>query len=228
MLDNKLKKEKAIKLRKEGKTYSEILKEVSVAKSTLSEWFRDVGLSVPEKQRLTAKKLEAAKRGGIAKHAQRIIRTQKIHQEALKDITHISKRELWLIGVALYWAEGSKEKDYHPGGNLRFGNSDPRMIELFLKWLKEILKISDDRIGIEILIHENSKNNISAVKQYWSKVVGWKVNRLTKVYYKKTKIKTNRRNIGNLYYGGIRVTVKSSSSLVRQIAGWTEAVYRNI
>lgn len=50
-------KEKAVSLRKQGKTYAEILKEIPVAKSTLSEWFRDVKLSKPQVQRLTLRKL---------------------------------------------------------------------------------------------------------------------------------------------------------------------------
>jgi hypothetical protein len=42
-------KEKAIKLRKSGATYSEVLREVPVSKSTLSLWLRDVGLSKTQK-----------------------------------------------------------------------------------------------------------------------------------------------------------------------------------
>ncbi len=221
-------KEKAIKLRKDGKTYSEILKEIPVAKSTLSEWFKEVKLSKPQIQKLTEKKLIAVRKGGEAKRQQRILRSQLIREDALKDIKHISKRELWLIGITMYWAEGSKEKEYHPGSGIKFGNSDPRMVVVFLKWLNDICKVSNDKIEIEIYIHENSKNSIEVVKKYWSKITGFSINRLNKIYYKKNKIKTNRRNIGNLYYGGIRVTVKSSSSLLRKITGWTEALFKSI
>ena len=52
-------KAKAIAFRKEGKTYSEILKKVPVAKSTLSLWLRDVGLSKTQKQKITVKKHKA-------------------------------------------------------------------------------------------------------------------------------------------------------------------------
>ncbi len=113
MLTYVLEKEKAVSLRREGKTYSEILKEIPVAKSTLTEWFREVKLTTPQFQILTEKKLAAAKRGGLAKHNQRILRQQTIRSNALKDVTHITKRELWLTGVVLYWTEGTKEKDFH-------------------------------------------------------------------------------------------------------------------
>lgn len=221
-------KEKAIKLRKEGKTYSEILKEIPIAKSTLSLWLRDVGLSKRQHQVLTRKKLIASKRGGIAKKLQRLNRIKLIKERAFNDIKHISNRELWLIGIVLYWAEGSKEKEYHPGSRLNFSNSDSNMIKLYLKWLKEVCKVPEHRIELEIYIHENSKNNIEKVKKYWSEVTSTPLHNFNKIYYKKNKIKTNRRNTGDLYYGGIRVTVKSSSDLVRQVAGWTEAIYKSV
>lgn len=229
MLDNKLKKEEAIKLRKEGKTYSEILKEVSVAKSTLSEWFRDVGLSVPEFQRLTERKLAASRRGGEAKRQQRIARMQAIREKSLKDIENISERELWLIGITLYWAEGTKEKDFHPGSGISFNNSDPRMIKVFMTWLIKACKIPKERIGCEIYIHENSKNGVEEARRHWSQVSGLPMSKFRKVYFKKNKIKKDyRKNTGPLYYGLLRVKVMASSSLVRQIAGWTEAIIKQI
>lgn len=228
MLTHIPKKEKAIALRKEGRTYSEILKEVFVAKSTLSEWFRDVGLSKKQFQRLTARKLEAAKRGGLAKHRQRVLRMQKIHNAALKDIKSISKRELWLIGIVLYWAEGTKEKEFHPGSSISFNNSDPRMIKVFIKWLLESCSISEGRIGCEIYIHQNSKNSVDEARKYWAMVSGFPIEKFNKVYFKTNKIKTNRKNTGGLYYGLLRVKVSASSSLLRQIAGWTEAIVKSI
>ena len=48
---------KAVNLRKSGKTYSEILKIVPVAKSTLSIWLREVGLSKVQKQTITKRQI---------------------------------------------------------------------------------------------------------------------------------------------------------------------------
>src|SRR3989344_520494 len=97
-------KEKAISLRREGRSYSEILKVVPVAKSTLSLWLRDVGLSKRQKQQLTAKKIAAAKRGGAMRKKMRETETKKIHDIAEEEVGNITKRDLWLIGTALYWA----------------------------------------------------------------------------------------------------------------------------
>lgn len=225
---NKIIKERAIKLRKEGKTYSDILKEIHVAKSTLSLWLGDVGLSKKQKRVLTERMYRAALRGGAAKRNQRLLQTQIIRHQALKDIQHISMRELWLIGVMLYWAEGSKEKYYQPGSGINFNNSDSRMIKLFITWLLKSCKVTQDRIKCEVYIHRNSKNNVNEVRKYWAKVTNLPLKKFDKVYFKKNKIKTNRKNIGDLYYGLLRVKVSASSSLLRQVAGWTEAIIQNV
>lgn len=57
MIEKTLEKLKAIKLRREGLSYREILRYVPVAKSTLSLWLRDVGLAKRQTQRLTKKDL---------------------------------------------------------------------------------------------------------------------------------------------------------------------------
>jgi len=40
-----------------------------------------------------------------------------------------------LIGAALYWAEGSKDKPYARRERVQFINSDPDVIGFFLRWL---------------------------------------------------------------------------------------------
>ena len=94
-------KQKAVELRKAGKTYSEILKVVPVAKSTLSLWLREANLSRRENQRLTDRKLAAIRRGGVAKRRQREHKTAEIFGASQSEIRELSQRELFLIGVAL-------------------------------------------------------------------------------------------------------------------------------
>ncbi len=64
MIPKNDKREIAIALRKKGLSYREILKRVFVAKSTLSLWLGDVGLSKKQKQRITQKRIEAGGGGG--------------------------------------------------------------------------------------------------------------------------------------------------------------------
>ncbi len=227
MIKKTQEKEKAIALRKQGKTYSDILKAIPVAKSTLGIWLKDAKLSKSENQKFTEAKRLASLRGGQAKKNQRIERQNKIFSEAKSEIINLSKRELFLIGVALYWAEGSKEKDYCPGSPLRFANSDPYMIKLFLNWLKEA-NINKKRICFDIYLHDNNKHCVSKVIEYWSHRTGFS-KRLFRVYFKKNIPNTKRKNIHpDTYFGLVRIYVKESSELVRKINGWVEGIIEHL
>ena len=217
-------KQRAIKLREKGYSYSEVLKQIPVAKSTLSLWLRSVGLSIKQKQRLTKKKLESALRGAKKKREQKIVLINKIHQEAEKDIKKITRRELWLMGIMLYWAEGSKEKRF--ATNIQFSNSDSVMIKLFLRWLLDICKIDYNRIGFSIYIHENHKYRLKKIVDYWIKQIGFSKKYLTGVYFKKGNPKTKRTNIGENYYGVVRIRVRRSSDLNRKIIGWIHGIMK--
>lgn len=94
-------KSKAISLRKSGLSYSQILQQIPVAKSTLSLWLRPVGLSVRQRQRLTEIKLLAAKRGGEVRKRFRLEETIKIKEQARREISPISQKELFLLGTIL-------------------------------------------------------------------------------------------------------------------------------
>lgn len=217
-------KETAVKLRKQGNSYSDILKVVPVAKSTLSVWLRDVGLSKSQQQQLTAKKLAAGKRGGAARKEARINTTAEIVNRSKKQIGVISKRELFLIGAVLYWAEGTKEKETAPGSGIQFTNSDPRMLKIFLLWLRSVCMIDEEKIHFQVYLHETNNSRVGKVVEYWSKSLKVTENRLNKVYYKRNKILTNRKNTGEHYYGLVRIKVRGSSGLVRSISGWVNGI----
>lgn len=217
-------KNQAIQLRKKGFSYSEILKDIPVAKSTLSGWLHSVGLSKKQKQRLTEKKMQAILRGAARKREIRIEQTKNIMRETAKEIGLISDRELFLLGVIVYWAEGSKQKEHAPGSGVQFSNSDPKLIKLFLYWLLKICKISKGEIDFEIYIHQNRKDIVIDAVKFWSKVTKFPESYFSRVYFKKGSKKTNRKNIGNLYFGQVKIRVRKSSILNRKIAGWMEGV----
>lgn len=229
MILKTLEREKAICLRKEGKTYSEILNAIPVAKSTLALWLKEVKLSKPQKQKFTNAKRLAALRGGQAKKKQRIEKQSKIILEAKSEIKNLSERELFLIGVALYWAEGSKEKEYQPGSGFQFSNMDPKMIQFFLFWLQKVCKIDRNMIIFNIFLHESHKARMAEVKKFWSKITGFPLDNFSTVYWKRNKLKkTNRKNTEEKYYGVLKIKVKKSSDLVRKVAGWSEGIFEKV
>ena len=222
-----LRKEKAIRLRKLGRTYSEILAEVPIAKSTLAEWLKSTGLSTPQKQRVTRKRLVAAQRGADAR---RNARLRELEEHIMKGRDHVgplSARELWLIGTALYWAEGSKQRDSSLSTGVIFGNSDSEMIKVFIHWLR-LIDISGTALSFELYVHESREKDILAFKKWWARRMGVSTRQIARVYLKKGNIKTNRKNIGGLYHGLIRIRVKASTTLNRKINGWIEGIVSSL
>ena len=214
-------------LRRQGFTYSQILSSVPVAKSTLSLWFHDVGLAEHQKQRITQKRIEGQMKGAKARRIQRIRAQEMIWSASEKEIGKLSDRELWLIGVALYWAEGSKEKEWNPGGGMKFSNSDSRMVRVFLTWAEKFSGISKDLVRFEIYIHESKRDTISEIIQFWSRETRLPISRFHKIYFKKNKIDTKGKNVGLLYNGQLRVSIPRSTILMRRIEGWVRGIDNN-
>jgi len=228
MIKKEKEKEIAINLRKQGKTYSEILSVVNVAKSTLAIWLQSVSLGKKQKQRITKERLAASQRGGDAKRKQRVEKQTKIFSQANLEIKNISSKELFLIGIILYWAEGAKEKEYRPGSQFEFSNMDPKMIQLMIVWLLKVCKINRNMLIFNIFLHESHKSRVEEVRVFWSKITGFPISSFSAVYWKRNKLKTNRRNTGEKYHGVLKIKVRTSSDLVRKIAGWSEGIFEEV
>lgn len=217
-------KAKAIQLRKKGLSYNEILQFIPVAKSTLSLWLESVRLAKRHKQRLTGKRIAAALRGAQTKRNHRLAITEEIKNKAKSEVGKLSNRELWLIGAALYWAEGSKQKDHDVSAGVKFSNSDPMMIKVFLEWLQDICKIPESEITFRIALHKSAKHKLNKVKKYWATITNFSINNFQKIDWKKNKINTKRKNIGEKYFGLLNIRVKNSTNLNRKIDGWIKGI----
>lgn len=218
----------AIKLRWQGYSYSEIAKNISVSKSTLSLWLRDIVLSDISRKRINDRMRAGQPYGANAQKRLRIERTKSIKLAARHEISSVSRAQMMLVGVALYWAEGSKQKENNPSQLVSFNNSDPQMIQVYLKWLTDCLGITKNRIAFEIYSHENIRNKEREVIKHWSNITGYPKRCFVKIRYKKNKRSGYRKNKGENYHGLLRVTVRKSTDLNRKISGWIEGMHRKI
>lgn len=214
-------RQKAIRLRGQGLSYSEILKQVPVAKSTLSLWLRSVGLTKRQKQRLTKKKLAAAKRGYEKMKRLRIERTRSIKQDAREEVIRLIKDPLWVTGVSLYWAEGTKMKTWRVSERVSFMNMDPKMHSIFIDWIQKYTPFKIEDLVYELYIHESA--DMGTAVNFWRDKLNIPKDKL-RIYTKKTPLKTNRKNTSRKYHGTLRVRVPRSTNLNRRIEGWIEGM----
>jgi len=223
MIAKEKEKSEAVKLRKLGRSYNEILALVPVSKSTLSVWLRDLGIAKRQIQRLTLKRRAAQIKAQKACRDKRIIKERAIIEKAKKDLINLSKRDLWLIGTTLYWAEGTKQKDTNVSQRVTFNNSDPGMIVLFHEWLKVICHVPEKDLVYSVYMHRTADKE--RIRKFWEKLVNCKIER---IYFKNHNPKTNRKNIEENYNGLLRIDVRRSTDFNRKIRGWIEGIIEKL
>ncbi|MER6351385.1 hypothetical protein ABT186_05940 [Streptomyces sp. NPDC001634] len=212
-------RDKARELRLQGWTYDQIQVELGCSKSSISLWVRD--LPRPERKRSYEEAAAIARRGWEAKLRLRDEERQRTKETAEQEVGPLTDRELFLVGVGLYWAEGSKSKPYRRQERVTFVNSDPRMISVYLAWL-DLLGVEPDRFRFAVHIHESA--DVVAAEEFWANHVGVDRAELLKTTLKKHNPSTNRKNTEESYLGCLRVDVRGGADLYRRIEGWWNGI----
>ena len=203
------KKELVQKLRREGLSYKEILEQVSVSKSTISLWCRDIELTPEQKERLKAKR--GKPNGPKLLKARRIAETKRIKAEAHAELKPLNDYEFKGAGIMLYWGEG--DKAHHKVG---ISNSNPELIKFMMRWFREVCYVPESKFRAQVHIH--SGQNELEIKEFWSEITGIPLSKFQKTYVKEEST-GHRKNI--LYNGTLRVII-CDVRLLRKILGWIE------
>ncbi len=173
---------KAIAMRRKGLSYSAIRAKLVVSKSTLSYWLRDIPLSreqINELRAFSPKRIEKYRATMMKKRTERL---RLAYKNVSDDVQKLSKREMFIAGLFLYWGEGGKTMPY----TISLTNTDPRMIRFYMKWLQQL---EVPRIKIKIRLHLYTDMNILEKKQFWSKVTGLPFTQFNVPYVKKSDSK---------------------------------------
>ncbi|MEU3888089.1 hypothetical protein [Streptomyces sp. NPDC029041] len=207
-------KAKARELRLQGWTYDQIEVELGCSRSSISLWVRD--LPKPERKRTPEEASAIAKRGWEATLRMRDEERQRTKEAAKQAVGALSPRELFLVGVGLYWAEGGKDKPYARRENVCFVNSDPGMINVFLAWL-DLFGVERERLRFTVMIHESA--DVAGAEKYWADLVGAERSAFNKTTLKRHNPKTVRKNVGETYRGCLVIKVLRGADLYRRIEG---------
>jgi len=206
------KKIQAVRLRQEGKSYREIREKITVSKSTLSGWLKNIKLTKEQKSRLS--KLQATGYLGAKKQqATSLKHHEEIKRKAEREVTKLVENPFFIAGLMLYWAEGSKNI-----GSVQFSNSDPAMIKIMMHWFRDFCAVSENKFRISLFMHSlHTKENC---QKFWQEVTSIPSNQFYKPYIKPT-IFSNRKN--KLYEGTCRIVIHNRG-LLSKIIGWKNGV----
>jgi len=223
---NTLKKNKALVLRRRGRSITEISERLDVPKSTVGVWCRNFKLGKKQIDRL-AKRQESGSYKGRMRflekiRSERLFETRKLKEEGLKEVSSIKRRDLFVSGIAMYLSEGSTSESNE---EVSFTNSDFRTILFMKKWFMDICGISEDRFIIQIRINKAHRNKVRDAENYWSKITGVPLNQFTKTILIDSKSKKVYPK-DNVYYGTIRLKVRQGTKLRRKINGWVEGLLK--
>lgn len=211
---------KAQKLRKEGLSYGAIIQQIHVPKSTLSGWCKDIELTKKQKQKLIENKMFGQRKGSIIaadnKRRARLIRTKIIFKDAKKELGRLSKRDRFIVGIALYSGEG-----YKNDGKGGFANSDPLLIKFMVQWFKEFCCLPISKFRGAIWIHEGL--DVENAKKYWSSLTGIPQDQFHKTYVAENKINSKKIR-KNIHQYGIFAIRFSAADKQRRIMGWISAL----
>ncbi len=230
----RLDKNKALKLRLQGKSYGEISVALNIPKSTLSDWFSRLEISQKAKERINNRVYEKSIKGLIKRNKLQTHLAQeraKLNREtAKKEIPKLSKKELFLTGVALYWAEGYKRPQVHNGRIITshpvsMTNSDPNLIKIFLRFLREICEVPEEKISANVRIYQHQ--NEAYLLEFWHQVTNIPNNRFQRFYYNTNKSSSNKRPLNISPYGTIQIRV-NNTELYHKIMGWIDGLANSI
>lgn len=120
------------------------------------------------------------------------------------------KKELFALSIGLFLGEGNKKDKY----KIRFANSDPKIIQIFLNFLRKICCLKEYKIKAFLNIFDDL--NYDECLKYWAGITKISKNDFYKPTIRPGKIGTYKNKSK---YGTITISV-SNKKLLDQIKLW--------
>lgn len=209
----------ATKLRRQGKSYKKIEKELGIPRSTLFGWFSHLPWSREMKVELTrrANYVNHRKFRKYVKARQKMWEAwrEAARQEARRDFPKLSKNPLFIAGIMLYWGEGDSVLS---NSSIRITNTDPRMLQLFVLFLTNICFVPLEKLRATIILYPDLREDICIT--YWSHAIG-----IPQVQFSTTQYIKGRHPTRRLSYGICQI-VYGSRLLKEKIYVWLDLFHQ--
>lgn len=219
-------KQLAVSYRQKGYTYTEIqhLLNYPIPKTTFTGWFKQIQLSEESRKRIIEKMSQAGKKGRAQAwntfHQKRQILLTDIHARVNQEISSLQFNNTTekIILAMLYLAEGGKTQEY-----IRFANSDPKIIQLFLRIFRKCFQVDENKLRGRVLCRADQ--NIEELEQFWSNKTGIPTNQ----FHKES---VDKRTIGKdtlrSDYKGVFVVIYSSVPIFLELKYMAEALFGRV
>lgn len=190
--------DKAKNLRAGGLSIKNIAELLCVSPASVSSWTKNIILTIEQSDKLYSNQLKGAQgRANIA-------RKNRIQFRENGKIQAQKMSPLHIQGCMLYWAEGRKHKT-----RCQFTNSDPHMIKLYIKFLREELLVEDSKIILNINCYTNNEISIEDIETYWLTITNLQSSNLRKSQVNVVPKSSKQLYKNKLIYGVCVLTVNS-------------------
>ncbi len=185
--------------------------------SQLKQWYWDEQRSVPQ----------IAKVSGVpAQSLYEFMRKHQIPRRSLTDSNYLvhgdkprfvicrnltsEQQRLRLAGLMLYWAEGAKG-----GVTVDLANTDPAIIMIFLRFLREVCGVAESRLRVFLYVYEGQ--DVDVIRKYWSDLTNIPPAQFLKPYVSRLRVDRARQRV--LPYGVVHVRY-NDKRLLQQLLTW--------
>lgn len=203
---------RAITLRMEGYSYKEITEQIPVSKGLLSGWLKYIKLNQEQEKKLleniTSRSNEGRARAVESNRSKRKNRESDALTEARVLYEKHKQNPIFIAGVSLYWAEGSKRTSA-----FQFMNSDPEMIVFMIFWMQKYLSIKKEDIFLRINTHADFINE--KYEDFWSSTTGLPMEQFKKTIYKPNLVHGKYKK-NPTYKGCARIEARGGMALLRK------------
>ncbi|OGN02638.1 MAG: hypothetical protein A2655_02860 [Candidatus Yanofskybacteria bacterium RIFCSPHIGHO2_01_FULL_43_42] len=213
----------AIKLREQGKSWTEIRSVLTVSKDTLSRWLKDACLTEEQRQKIVLEgKTRRIENYILSTKARRKRIDETYLQNKAREFGKVNKRDFLVAGLFLYLGEGAKSTR----SRIQITNSDPSIIQFSIYWLTKILKIPYRKIKVQLHLYTDMA--IEREIDFWQKITMLNRDQFIKPYIKRTSsLRIDHPSFGHgtcsIYYhnakikdeimAGIKVIMNSATRL---------------
>ena len=160
----------------------------------------------------------AMRRYKIARRTGRVSAALRFAQKELSfrvpEVLTNTQQKLQLLGVTLYWAEGYKTEK---SKGIDFANSDPAMVTLFLRFLREVCYVDEPRIRVLLYSHDAQK--APEQLRHWSTLLNIPIQNFSKPYIATTHQKLEKKQ--KMPYGLVHLRY-ADKKLLLLVLDWIE------
>jgi transposase len=212
-------RKKCIELRKMGESLRYIAKTVGVAKSSVTRWVKDVKLTEEQRKNLYKKRYGLQKKKEKKEKQVGHEVWSSMRRKVREEMQEVGRQKFlkegkeYAFGCALFWAEGSKDRN-----STILVNSDEDMLLFFAKFLRKYFNVKSDQITIKLQYYDNGDLTVDDIIKYWCDKLDvtpdnfikptlrnkYYTNNNIKYIYGIPTIQVNNTNITQQLYGSIK------------------------